>query len=224
VDPADQNATEKPPSPAVSASEAFHVLLERLAGTGAGALGYERLRRRLVAFFRFRFAAQAEALADQALDRLARRLSDGTAVDSLENYVLGIARLLVLEEENRQRKERLGAVEVMRDLELHRWDGEADAAIPALRACLASLGEEGASFILGYYAADDGAARIERRQRMAAASGMTLNALRNRALRLRLSLEKCVRGRLQESLNSSLGRDETSNLDTVGTMEGDSAL
>jgi hypothetical protein len=223
VDPADQNATEKPPSPAASASEAFHVLLERLAATGAGALGYERLRRRLVAFFRFRFAAQAESLADQALDRLARRLSDGTAVDSLESYVLGIARLLVLEEENRQRKERLGAVEAMRNLELHRWDGESDQAIPALRVCLASLGEEGANFILNYYSADDGAARIERRQRMAAASGMTLNALRNRALRLRFSLEKCVRGRLQESLNSPSSRDETSVSDTVVTMEGDTA-
>lgn len=223
MDPADHNAAEQPPTPTVPASEAFHVLLERLAATDAGGLGYERLRSRLVTFFRFRFAAQAEALADQALDRLARRLSEGTAVHSLESYVLGIARLLVLEEENRQRKERLGAVEAMRNVELHRWDGEADAAIPALRACLASLGEEGANFILSYYAADEGAGRIERRQRMAAASGLTLNALRNRALRLRLSLEKCVRGRLQESLNWPPDRDEASVSDTVVTMGGDTA-
>jgi DNA-directed RNA polymerase specialized sigma24 family protein len=205
------------------ASDAFHVLLERLAVTDAGGLGYERLRSRLVAFFRYRFAAQAEALADQALDRLARRLSDGTPVESLESYALGIARLLVLEEENRQRKERLGAVEAARHLELHRVDGEADAAIPALRACLASLGEEGASFILDYYGAEDGAGRIERRQRMAAASGLTLNALRNRALRMRLSLEKCVRGRLQESRHRPAGRDTTAVSDTVVTMEGDAA-
>ena len=223
MDPADHNAAEQPPSPAVSASAAFHVLLERLADTDAGGLGYERLRSRLVAFFRFRFAAQAEALADQALDRLARRLWDGTAVDSLESYVLGIARLLVLEEENRQRKERLGAIEAMRNAELDRWDGEADAAIAALRACLASLGEDGPSFILSYYAAGDGAARIERRRHMAAASGLTMNALRNRALRLRLTLEKCVRGRLQESLNWPPGRDETSVSDTVVTLEGDTA-
>lgn len=224
MDPADRTVAEKPAPPAVAVSEAFYVLLERLAGGGAGALGYERLRTRLLAFFRFRFPAQADVLADQALDRLARRLSDGTAVDSLDSYVLGIARLLVLEEENRQRKERLGAVEAMRDLELNRWEAEIDPALPALRACLASLGQEGANFILEYYAADDGAARIARRQRMAETSGVSLNALRNRALRLRLSLEKCVRGRLQESLNWTADCDESSSSDTVGTMEGDTAL
>jgi hypothetical protein len=223
VDPADHNAAEQPPGPDRVRVGSVSCIARTLGRYRGGSVGLRTLEKRLVAFFRFRFAAQAEALADQALDRLARRLSDGTAVDSLESYVLGIARLLVLEEENRQRKERLGAVEAMRNLELHRWDGEADPAIPALRACLASLGEEGANFILSYYAADDGAARIERRQRMAAASGMTLNALRNRALRLRLSLEKCVRGRLQESLNWPADRDETSVSDTVGTMEGDTA-
>jgi hypothetical protein len=211
VDSADRTVAEKAAVPAVAVSEAFHVLLDRLAAGGAGPHGYERLRTRLLAFFRCRFPVQADTLADQALDRLARRLSDGTAVDSLDRYVLGIARLLVLEEENRQRKERLGAVEAMHDLELDRWEAQIDPAVPALRACLASLGQEGANFILEYYAADDGPSRIARRQCMAETSGVSLNALRNRALRLRLSLEKCVRGRLQESLNWTAERDETSN-------------
>lgn len=231
--PVDENAADVPrtrsaaaesPSSGTAASESFHVLLGRLAGGGAGAPGYERLRMRLVAFFRFRFAAQAESLADQALDRLARRLSAGTAVESLESYVLGIARLMVLEEESRQRKERVVAAEAARHLELNREDPEADPAVPALRACLASLESDGARFILDYYAADDGAGRIERRRRMAEQSGLSLNALRNRALRIRLALEKCVRARLaRQSDERTTARDETANSHTVGTMEGDSA-
>ena len=65
-----------------AAAESFDLLLQRLGQGGEGALGYERLRNRLVAFFRLRFPAQAEALADDVLDRLARRLAEGTVVDS----------------------------------------------------------------------------------------------------------------------------------------------
>ncbi len=209
-DQGDDAAAENPPARAAAVSESFEILLRRLAGGAEGALGYERLRIRLVAFFRLRFPAEAGDLADEALDRLARRLSAGTPVDSPERYALGIARLLVLEEGTRQKKERQAAIEAMRDLELSRLPTQPDPAEPALRACLESLGQEGATFILSYYAADGGADRIERRQRMAELSGVTLNALRNRALRIRLALEKCVRLRLQqEHPNSTTGRDES---------------
>lgn len=221
VDSADDAAAENPP-PAVAVSESFQILLGRLAGSGAGALGYERLRMRLVAFFRLHFPAQAEDLADQALDRLARRLADGTSVDSPESYALGIARLLVLEEHSRQRKEQRVAIEAAREVELSRRDAEPDPAVPALRLCLESLDLETATFILDYYTADGGANRIERRQRLAEMSGVTLNALRNRALRIRMALEKCVRQRLQqEPSDSTSTHDRTPNSNTKSILEGD---
>jgi len=222
VDSPDEAAAENLPLPAAPLSESFQILLGRLAGGGAGALGYERLRMRLVAFFRIRFPAQAEALADQSLDRLARRLADGTSVDSPESYALGIARLLVLEEANRQSKEQRVAFEAMRELEWSGPDEDPDPAVPALRACLESLSPETARFILEYYAADDGAGRIERRRRLAEVSGVTLNALRNRALRIRLALEKCVRVRLQhESTESTSAQDRTPDSHTKSIVEGD---
>lgn len=179
-------------------SESFDLLLERLGQGGEGALGYERLRIRLVALCRVRFPAQAEALADEVLDRLARRLAEGTAIDNLAGYALGIARLLMLEEGNRQQKHRRAAIETAREI-MDQSEPEPDPILPVLQSCLEALGADSAAFILEYYGADGGVNRIERRQRLAQASGVSLNALRNRALRIRLSLEKCVSLRLQST-------------------------
>lgn len=172
-------------------------LLARLASAGDGVPTYEHLHLRLVIYFRLRFPAEAEALADEAIDRLARRLNDGTPVQNLAAYALGIARLLVLETGARQRKERDAAREAMLEMERNRQEIEPDPALPALRNCLEAIGPESAAFILNYYSAESGANRIAKRQALAEHSGMSLNALRNRALRIRIGLDKCVRARLQ---------------------------
>jgi len=193
-------------------------LLARLARTGDIVPEYERLRWRLVTYFRLRFPAEAEALADEAIDRLARRLGDGTPVQNLAAYALGIARLIVFETQTRQRKERDAAREASLRLELQEPEGEPDAALAALGACLEGIGKDAASLILDYYAADSGAARIERRQRLAERVGLSLNALRNRALRIRVSLEECVQARLQAGSDATargaVGGDEIAQCDT----------
>src|ERR1700691_908889 len=131
-------------------------LLDRLAAGGDVAPAYERLRLRLVTYLRLRFPADAETLADEAIDRLARRLDDGVPVANLAGYALGIARLLVLETGTRQRKERDVGREVMMQMKLNQQEAEPDPAMPALRACLESVGSESAALILEYYAADAG--------------------------------------------------------------------
>jgi DNA-directed RNA polymerase specialized sigma24 family protein len=194
-------------------------LLARLAGAGDIAPEYERLRWRLVTYFRLRFPAEAEALADEAIDRLARRLNDGTPVQNLAAYALGIARLIVLETHTRQNKERAAAREAVLQAQLAEPaapERESEAALAALRACLEGLGAEAAGLILDYYGADDGAARIERRQRLAERAGLSLNALRNRALRIRMTLERCVRARLAAGTAPAreAAGDETANSHT----------
>ena len=103
-------------------------------------------------------------------------------------------------------------------------EAEPDPILPILQACLQSLGADSAAFILEYYGADTGAKRIERRQRMAESSGVSVNALRNRALRIRLALEKCVSSRLQRPKLHSAHRDEMSKSDTQGMLKDDTAL
>jgi DNA-directed RNA polymerase specialized sigma24 family protein len=194
-------------------------LLQRL-GTGSEvAPAYERLRLRLVTYLRLRFPADAETLADEAIDRLARRLDDGVPVANLAGYALGIARLLVLETGARQSRERAAAREAMMRMELNEQADEPDPALPALRACLESIGPESAALIFEYYAADSGQARIARRQALAGRLGMSLNTLRNRALRIRIGLEKCVRERYRpETPRPERRSDENANSDTREIM------
>jgi len=71
-----------------------------------------------------------------------------------------------------------------------------EAAVAALDGCLDQLGARARVLILDYYGAD-GAQRIRARQKLAGELGSSLNALRNRALRLRETLERCVRERLK---------------------------
>jgi DNA-directed RNA polymerase specialized sigma24 family protein len=186
-------------------SAALHSLLERLGVGGDGASAYEQLRLRLVTFFRLRFPVEAEALADEAIDRLGRRIEEGTPIENPASYALGIARFLVLEAGARQRKETQAARDALFELELLGPETESDPALPALRACLEAMDGESARLILEYYGADDGGSRIERRQRLAESYGLTLNALRNRALRTRLALEKCVTARFAGKTVNSVG-------------------
>jgi DNA-directed RNA polymerase specialized sigma24 family protein len=201
---------------------ALAALLQRLGADGEpGGEVYERLRLRLVAFLRLHVRAEAESLADVALDRLARRVQEGTVIDSVPSYVLGIARLLVREEQARRARERRALEGLGHETNLVAQgaaddapdgvafatpagsDGPVDAAdsvvdavaLAALQACLEGLDDAARRFVLEYYLAD-GPARIPARQRLAAALGLSLNAVRNRALRLRARLESCVAAQL----------------------------
>ena len=152
---------------------------------------YENLRLRLTRFFSWERCSFPEDRADEALNRLARRLDQGESVQNPESYAYGVARLMVKE---------AAAEGIRRDRAFNRWKDEklqppdppADATAPAcLKRCLATLDDEQRTFVLEYYTGDS-AARIEQRKRMAARSGIALNALRNRALRLRGKLEGCM--------------------------------
>ena len=65
----------------------------------------------------------------------------------------------------------------------------------ALSQCLDAAGMDARTLMIAYYGAA-GAERIAVRQRLAAERRISLNALRNRALRLRGALENCIRARL----------------------------
>lgn len=187
-------------------------LRDLLARFGAGdpqraGRAYEQLRGRLVPYFRLSLPDQAEELADLALDRLAKRIAEGVAVEHPAAYVLGIARLVLLEARARQaRHQRALADPGLRADADDGSDAQArERALAALQACLDALGPGQAALILDYYGAGGGR-HIDGRQRFAAALGIGLNALRNRALRLRAVLQRCVDGKLD---GDGVDRDES---------------
>jgi len=169
---------------------AFASLLTRLDPDAERAgSAYGHLRRVLVSFFAWRGAATPEDCADETLDRLARRLDDGVAVEDVPRFAHGIARMVLLEHWRRPDA---------RDVPLEeRASGPAmeapdDDALPqCLDRCLDELAPASRDLILAYYGGD-GRSRIDRRKRMAQALGVSENALRSRAQRLRDQLERCI--------------------------------
>ena|ERR1700679_3371704 len=170
---------------------AFDALLAALSPDRAVAgAEYERIRSRLIRFFSIHQARSPEDLTDTAFNRIARRIAEGEEIRNARQYLSGIGRILLFEDRERRRQEE----HVLR-MVANASDARSDEELAdALEACLATL-PAGARDLLARYYSADGRKRIALRQQMAEEMGMELNALRNRALRLRERLEECVQKR-----------------------------
>jgi DNA-directed RNA polymerase specialized sigma24 family protein len=153
---------------------------------------FEALRGTLIAFFDWRGAHAPDECADETLNRLARKLAEGEVVTDMRHYALGIGRFVWLEQA-RQPARRWRTLEEARVAE--RPAPASDAPPPlegCLHRCLDELPDDGRTFILGYYAYERGE-KVRERARLAEELGLTANAARSRAQRLRDRLERCVR-------------------------------
>lgn len=179
-------------------AQAFERLLTRLGSdVEAGGREYDALRRKLVLFFAMRRAAGAEALADETLDRVARRLDEGERVEQMRAYVFGVARR-VLQEDAKQRARELSFVDGLGG-KTPADDGETDmveARAHCLQRCLQALSDEHRALIVGYYEGA-GITYLKERKRLAAHLGLSYVALKTQAHRLRTRLEVCTLGCLQ---------------------------
>jgi DNA-directed RNA polymerase specialized sigma24 family protein len=173
---------------------AFAALLAALHPDPAvAAREYERLRRRLVRFFALHGIQRAAEAADEAFNRLAKRLSGGEVIHKLEPYLAGIARLVALEERQSLQRER----QALLDLTVEDPPpGEEERMLAALEHCVREL-PEGSGELLRRYYGGAGSARTREREAMARELGLSANSLRNRILRLRQKLERSVRERLE---------------------------
>ncbi len=166
--------------------EGLEALLAALdADRSAAADKYELIRRKLMHYFSWERFPAPEDHADEVINRVARRLSQGEAIRDAGAYFLGVARRVALE--LRKAPTESGDVDIL----AARAAPPPDDAADCLDGCLERLPEEQRRLILDYYSASGGD-KIRNRQRMARERGLNLNALRNRALRLRERLESCV--------------------------------
>lgn len=185
---------------------AFAALLSALhANQAVAAREYERLRSKLVRYFAINGIARAAEATDEAFNRLARRLSQGEAVRTLEAYLAGIARLVVLEERQRQQRERRMVNEWVAVQEPSQDD---EQVLEALEACLRELPQETRELLSRYYDGEGGE-RARAREALARDLGLSGNSLRNRVLRLRQKLERQVRARMNEASRDERPLDDT---------------
>ena len=169
----------------------FTCLLARLDADAARAgLEYERLRRILVRFFEWRGAACPDVCADETLDRVARRLEEETTVKDVFAYAYGTARLVLLEQ---RRQPVFTSLDGLLERSPIATPGDPDdqRGLDCLDRCLGAMEAASQSLVLGYYEGER-RAKMANRRRLAAALGLSDNALRSRVQRLRDRLQACI--------------------------------
>lgn len=184
--------------PVAAPLEHLSLLLAKLDPVDSVAAGqsYEALRGRLILYFRLRRPQEAEDLADRVLDRVARRIAEGVNIESVSSFAAGVAKFVLQEHyASTLREERAwNDLDYSKRIEAMPPDEVTEARAAALAACLESLTASERNLILNYYGAD-GLKRMRERQSIARRLRISLNALHNRALRLRKQLEQCVESR-----------------------------
>lgn len=191
----------------------LRALLDRLgADPEESAERYEQLRRKMIKYFLWEQCENAEDLADECLDRVARKLEDGVEIQSPSAYMAGVARIMV--KENRSRLQREQAVmEEFSNRTAHTNEAEdIEQAVHDLEQCLKNFSPLQRSLLLRYYEGDH-AQRILNRARLAEELKILPNALRNRAMRLRTLLETCMSTRIAR-------RDGTASNPTISRGAG----
>lgn len=180
-------------------SESFEKLLQVLATDREMAgVAYEDLRQRMIRFFRWESCPSADECADDVLNRLATKLLAGERISNPVAYAGGIARLVLKETNRKQAREQQlplsGPVDISTSrLFVSNSEESKEQIQQCFDGCLNALDVDSRHFLLDYYRGE-ASSRILNRQKMAGRLEISLNSLRNRALRLREKLESCIDG------------------------------
>jgi DNA-directed RNA polymerase specialized sigma24 family protein len=182
----------------VLTTEAFQRLLGWLDG-GADSDGrtYLDIRSRLIAYFDRKNCVFPDDLADETLNRVARRLTEEKAIDAEvpAKYCYIVAKFVFMETLRRKENTNVpfdGVKEAV--LFTSSSNEEADSRermLTCLEDCTSKLEPASRELIFRYYSGEQ-RERIENRRRMAKHLGISVNALSIRAFRIRDKLERCV--------------------------------
>ncbi len=170
---------------------------------GANSQGqkYLEIRRRLVAYFDRKNCPVPDELADETINRVARRLEE---VDSIETetparYCYITARFVFLEYLRTGAKDQRLRSELSRESGHEQEDpGDREGKARMLKwleECAEKLDPANKKLIFRYYVGEE-RVKIENRRALAKALGITMNALSIRACRIREQLERCVQERI----------------------------
>lgn len=156
------------------------------------ALKYEKIRQRLIKIFCGRGCHEAEELADETFDRVAKKIpfiiENYTGEPSL--YFYGVAYKLHQEWIRRQAKTRpLEFEENLRASETP----ENDAEFECLDKCLTALVDAQRILVINYYN-ETKRAKIDSRKKIADELGISASALQIKVHRIRNRLRDCING------------------------------
>lgn len=182
----------------VISQEAFDTMLDWLdADRERAGSKYEAIRLRLIKIFTCRGCQAAEELADETINRVIARIveiADGYQGDPAL-YFYGVAQKVFLED---SRKSRGPLAHVPMDSALVNLSTQAVVFVEdiepeyrCLDQCLERLLPENRDLVVRYYQ-QERQAKIDHRKVLASELGIAVNALRLRAHRIRMTLQRCV--------------------------------
>ena len=171
---------------------------------------YLEMRRRLVRYFDHRNCSSPDDLADETLNRVARKLEEKGEIVGVApaHYCYIVARLIFLESARRKDQDgpsfddtaRFGGLmaSLAAPSELATDTAAKEKLFTCLEQCLSKLRTQDRELILDYYRGEQ-REKIERRSQMATHLGLSMNAMSIRACRIRTKLEACVRTCYEET-------------------------
>ena len=174
---------------------ALHQLLNWLdGGSDSGGRAYLEMRRRLVLYFDRKNCFSPDELADETLNRVARRLEEEGAIesDTPAHYCYIVARFVFLESVHRIHPYQLSNDELRATHHSSEEKQEAERRSECLSRCILKLPAEDRALIMDYYRGEQ-RAKIENRKAMAKKLDVTMNSLSIRASRIRNKLQACMR-------------------------------
>jgi DNA-directed RNA polymerase specialized sigma24 family protein len=152
----------------------------------AGAV-YLRLRAKLAKFFEYNGVPNPDDLADEVLDRLTRRITEGQSIQNVDAFAYGIARLVLVEFRRSKLRQGRALSALLYDLEIIVDDRDLELRHHCLTHCLAQIMGERSEVLLEYF----GSGSTGKRE-LAARLNISENALRLLVFNSKPKLKKCV--------------------------------
>jgi DNA-directed RNA polymerase specialized sigma24 family protein len=170
-------------------------------GTNSEGQQYLEMRSRLVAYFDRKNLFSVEELADETLNRVARRLEEEGTIesDTPAKYCYVVARFVLMEHLRETQKQKVMVESISRtqssqsiaDRHSNNEKEVKEKMLNCLENCTLQLDPVGRQIVTRYYLGKE-RVKIENRRELATSLGITMNALSIRACRLRDKLEACV--------------------------------
>jgi RNA polymerase sigma factor (sigma-70 family) len=154
---------------------------------------YVQLRHDLAKIFTYRGCADPEGLTDEVFDRVARKVHEvrPTYEGDPRLYFRAVANNVVMENLKKSKTEvSIEGIDLPAQKTIETEDEIADIE-ECLHSCLQKLGAENRELILSYYAKEK-QAKIDHRSELARQFGTSVETLRVKVYRIRMSLQQCI--------------------------------
>jgi RNA polymerase sigma factor (sigma-70 family) len=155
---------------------------------------YVQLRRDLEKIFTFRGCADPEGLTDEVFDRVAKKVKEvrPTYVGDPRLYFRAVANNVVKEDLKKARTQvSLDESELPEPITTERVEDDTEDIEECLHSCLQKLSAENRKLIVEYFAKEK-QAKIDHRSELAKQFGISVENLRVKVYRIRVSLQGCI--------------------------------